>query len=751
MKMKIMLTLKPKLILAAYLGLVAGLLLAVALVSSPASLAAWPPIGTPQVVKSSYSFPQDLSGQPASQSVGAVQRRLDSPLSLPSTMRPAAITINSGSGWQKIVGQGFEGTFPPSGWELFDSSSTDGGQYYWGKRNCKPHFGSSSVWAGGGGSSGGGLACTQTYVNNLSTWLDYGPFNLSQATDAELQFDLWADIEGDGPNTIDSFAWGASIDRSSYYPMYATAGQTGDWIPLHLDLTAVPGLGNLTGRPEVYVGWLFNSNGSIAKQGAFVDDVALWVYTPPPPTPTPPPVTLPITRHTTLADFASGRSHDRTVVGVQQGNGALTLAAQTGTMGAWERLPSLRRELVQFRAVTAKGRLFVIGGNAAGDGFQSQVYSALILENGWLGRWDDEPQLPQTLRGHTAVVSNDHLFVLGGSNANGIQKLVFSAPISDDGRLGQWQPLGNLLEPVWFHEAVSARGYIYVLGGERADGSVSDAIYRARVDATGDLSAWEILTRTLPLPSRWHTAVAACDRLYLLGGNDGTFNRSHVFQAEIQPDGNLGEWSETMPLPTHLVGHAATAVRGGILVTGGWRSFDPVFNSQRKVYWAPLDSTCSLSNWVELTSLPYATDTHALAATDRYVYNLGGINAAGRAFASVLMAPIQSSSNPASQGSFNHQFYLGSNYIVEALHWIEEGSGDTAISLRYRVASAGTGECGPWSNYFSANPIPINALSGYVEYEFKFKGGSSPSNKYVSEVSLTITPPRSVYLPLVVK
>lgn len=752
MNLKIMLPLKPKLMLVAYLVLVAGLLLAAALVSPPASLAEGPPpTGTPQLVKSSYPFPQDLADQPSSRAVMTIQRHLDSPPSQPSTVRPAAITINSGSGWQKIVGQGFESTFPPSGWALFDSSSTDGGQYYWGKRNCKPHFGGYSVWAGGGGSSGNSLACGQTYVNNLSTWLDYGPINLSQATDAEFQFDLWADIEGTGPNTIDFFAWGASIDRNNYYPMYATAGQTGDWIPLHLNLTNVPGLGNLAGRPEVYVGWLFESNESITKQGAFVDDMVVWVYTPPPPTPSPPPVPLPITRHTTLADFAGGRSYDRTVVEVQQGNGAIGLATQTAALGAWERLPSLRQELVQFRALTAKGRLFVIGGNAAGAGFQRQVYSALIQDDGRLGHWDDAPPLPQALRGHAATVANDHLFVLGGSNANGIQKLVFSAPISDDGRLGAWQAVGNLPEPVWFHETVSARGYIYVLGGQKADENVSNIIYRARVDTNGALGAWETLARPLPLLSRWHTVVATCDRLYLLGGNDGTYNRSHVFQAEIQPDGSLGTWNETTPLPKTLVSHTATAVRGGILVTGGWHSFDPIFNSQRSVYWAPLDSTCALGNWVELTPLPYATDTHTLAATDRYVFNLGGNNAEGRTFASVLMAPLQMGSNLTPQGSYNHQFYLGSNYVINTLGWIEEGSGDTAISLRYRIAPAGTGTYGPWSDYMAANPIPINAFGGYVAYEFKFKSGSSPGNKVVSEVSLTLTPVRSVYLPEVMK
>jgi hypothetical protein len=115
------------------------------------------------------------------------------------------------------------------------------------------------------------------------------------------------------------------------------------------------------------------------------------------------------------------------------------------------------------------------------------------------------------------------------------------------------------------------------------------------------------------------------------------------------------------------------------------------------------------------------------------------------------MAPLQVGSTLAPQGAFNHQFPLGNNYVIEALRWTEEGSGATAVSLRYRVAPAGGGQYGPWSAYTSANPIPVNALGGYLEYELKFAGGSGSGERRISEVSLDITALRSVYLPLVVK
>jgi N-acetylneuraminic acid mutarotase len=581
---------------------------------------------------------------------------------------------------------------------------------------------------------------------------------LSQVTDAELQFGLWTDVEGDaqGPILIDRISWLASIDGSNSYSGLGTAGQTGDWIPEYLDLSSVPYLGDITGEPEVYLGWVFESDGSnpINYEGAFVDDAALWVYIDSPPTPPPTPPTLPITRHTTLTDFAGGRSHDSTVVEAEQGDGALILAAQVNTLGDWERLPSLPSALFDFATVTAKGHLFVIGGNIPGGQYQRRAYSAVIQDDGLLGHWVEVTKLPQALTAHTTVVANDHLFVLGGFNANGFQATVFSARIYDDGTLGEWNTaLPALLEPLAVNASVSVHGYLYVLGGRKSNGPVivSDKIYRAKVNADGTLGDWETLATELPHSSMWHEAVATCDHLYVIAGQDQVINEySTVYQAEIHPDGSLGAWNETTALPKTLAAHAAVAIHGGILVTGGWSSPDPLFNPQRSVYWASVGPDCILGSWVELTPLPYRTYKHALAATDRYIYNLGGASTASWTLASVLMAPLQLGDRSVQQGVFNHQFYLGNNYTIECLHWTEEGDDDTEISLRYRVG-ASTGEYGPWSDYTSTNPITINALGKYLEYQLKFEGRNSLSDKHVTELSLSITPPDSVYLPLVVK
>jgi hypothetical protein len=99
----------------------------------------------------------------------------------------------------------------------------------------------------------------------------YGPFSLADATDAELSFKLWLNSE----NGDDSIAWLASKDGASFRG-YAMSGSTGGWVEQVFDLTAVDGLGDLTGESQVWIAFRFQSDGSTnMAEGAHLDDIVL--------------------------------------------------------------------------------------------------------------------------------------------------------------------------------------------------------------------------------------------------------------------------------------------------------------------------------------------------------------------------------------------------------------------------------------------------------------------------------------------
>ncbi len=166
---------------------------------------------------------------------------------------------------ETIVNEGFEGTFPPAGW-------TPTG--HWGKSSCEKKTGNYSAWAEG---SGGVVCSSGTYHPSETSLLTYGPFDLSDALTASIQFDLWL-----WSSSGDTFSWQASADGLNFFGSSLTDSFTPSWASKTLDLAAVPGLGSLLGDDSVWIRFRWQTDGfAEAFEGAYVDDVKITKTTPP--------------------------------------------------------------------------------------------------------------------------------------------------------------------------------------------------------------------------------------------------------------------------------------------------------------------------------------------------------------------------------------------------------------------------------------------------------------------------------------
>jgi len=184
---------------------------------------------------------------------------------------PLAINNYSapGSGWTTITSLDFEGAFP-GGWSVSDQSSYDGGQYYWGKRNCQVATGSYSGWAVGGGANGGVLSCGSNYPNYVESWMVYGPFDLSSAQAAELIFKRWLNSEQWPDLSYGDWLCALRSTNGTNFSGSCSSGNSAGWEDYVLDLVTV------TGQPQVWVAFYFTSDLSTSYPGgAFVDDVIL--------------------------------------------------------------------------------------------------------------------------------------------------------------------------------------------------------------------------------------------------------------------------------------------------------------------------------------------------------------------------------------------------------------------------------------------------------------------------------------------
>jgi len=161
-----------------------------------------------------------------------------------------------------IFDDGFEGGIPVS-WDV-----SGDGDVFWGDTGYRSHLGSRSVWCAGGGANG--QPAGGDYVNNMNAWMIFGPFSLSDAVDGLMRFWLWNESE----LYHDEVMWGVSTDGESFGVVRMT-GTTSGWAEQTIDFTDVSALGDVTGHENVWVAFIFSSDGSTTGEGAYIDDVLI--------------------------------------------------------------------------------------------------------------------------------------------------------------------------------------------------------------------------------------------------------------------------------------------------------------------------------------------------------------------------------------------------------------------------------------------------------------------------------------------
>jgi len=185
--------------------------------------------------------------------------------------------------WNPLVYEDFEGIFPGA-WILEDFGD-DGGLYLdrtWGDTNYDSQFGYWSAWPAAGGADALDPAY-DWYSDNLNSWMEYGPLDLSNMADVFVSFGLRYDTEPE----FDNVYFCASIDFVNY-SCVSWSGYSGGWTDQAFWLTSY------AGYSQVWLAWVFISDESISQyyEGPFVDEVWAWGYdvsATPSPTPTPDP------------------------------------------------------------------------------------------------------------------------------------------------------------------------------------------------------------------------------------------------------------------------------------------------------------------------------------------------------------------------------------------------------------------------------------------------------------------------------
>jgi hypothetical protein len=237
---------------------------------------------------------------------------------------------------------------------------------------------------------------------------------------------------------------------------------------------------------------------------------------------------------------------------------------------------------------------------------------------------------------HGAAVIGDYLYIFGGQLADGTYTTgSMFASIGPDGQIGAWAPTTPLATPggiplTYIGNSVVVRGRIvYVCGGNANDGASvnrsSNAVSMAAQMPDGQLSNW-LHSRPFPGPGvQVCAAVTTQTHLYVLGGADDQNSPQRVvYIAPLVEGGLLGEWSRGPDLPQPLWFHMAGVVGNRIYVWGGATSDAGAADSVADLHFAEIRPDGSLSRWQRGSGLPQPIYFSAAAMIDDTLYNFSG-------------------------------------------------------------------------------------------------------------------------------
>ncbi|UCH33693.1 MAG: Ig-like domain-containing protein [Armatimonadota bacterium] len=310
--------------------------------------------------------------------------------------------------------------------------------------------------------------------------------------------------------------------------------------------------------------------------------------------------------------------------------------AADGSLGSWQPVASLPAAARGLSLVAAEGRLFACGGQLTSGDYTGAVYAAAVTAHGELQPWAGVSVLPEALAWHGTVRAGSHIYVAGGVNALGARDAVYSAQLTPGG-LGAWYQCGTLATPSYGAAGLGAGGHLMLLGGDTVSGPVA-GIAAAALAPGGGMGSWYATpadTDILPKPLRYHACARSSDWVYAAGGYSSSGGLSSAVYCCAIADGCVGPVAPVTSLVEANGSPAAAANSSHAYILGGRTSS----GYTAAAYCAAIAQNGSLGPWTSTTALPVARAYACAAATDTYVYFIGG-ESAGSPSAAVYRAAI---------------------------------------------------------------------------------------------------------------
>lgn len=256
-----------------------------------------------------------------------------------------------------------------------------------------------------------------------------------------------------------------------------------------------------------------------------------------------------------------------------------------------ETTAALPLKLQHHAVLTHQGSIYVLGGdNGFWDGstVSDRIFRAIPNEQGDITEWTEVGQLPEPLTIHAVTLIDNQIYIFGGSHTfrpgdTEVVDSVFSATLSDDGTIAEFQRLPPFPTPIGWMTATEIDNRIFAISGKTqfSPTQLAETVWTADIQADNQLSTFEPIGDTIG--RQRHATVKIDKMLVVIAGGGATGVLSTVEAAEVDAQGNLTPWQELSPLPETLYAHAAFAHNDNIYVSGGFLRYGSN-DTSRKIF-----------------------------------------------------------------------------------------------------------------------------------------------------------------------
>ena len=259
--------------------------------------------------------------------------------------------------------------------------------------------------------------------------------------------------------------------------------------------------------------------------------------------------------------------------------------------GRWDLIPINRsRGRCYFGGVALDGKVYVMGGSAAGGYYKHPVLNTMDMYDPESDRWQPLAGMAEGRERFAVATAGGKIYVVGGTTTVGnYQEDHDYHPVGTvevfDPLVGTWRFVSSMSVSRYEHAVAVVDGKIYAIGGHHPNYYDLEEYRRKFCLCMDSVEAYDPQTdswqqvASMPHGRRMHAATAMGGKIFVTGGTrlhetsyggDGNeCHQQHAMRAVMVLDPQANTWAHLARMGTHRAGHASAVVCGNIYVFGG--------------------------------------------------------------------------------------------------------------------------------------------------------------------------------------